>query len=250
MRKVLCRRILLGKEGHNPGTTKKNSRKSRTKEQPKAKVFGLVILWTSRGSFMQTSRVKNFGQALETSEKEAFGRGHPWPKTCGRPWFKGVQINFVQKTSGWFFVPRKGVMNQARTTPVAQGKDQIKYSPVPSLPTPLARATMIADRSFLFLSVLKCGVPKSGKKKEHRPKLLGPDIFWWGGGLPRERVGAKKFGMSLETQETKFSGGMSRDFGRDNPGGGRNVWESYYKTLVLAFDLRWRSKARRCKTLF
>ena len=22
----------------------------------------------------------------------------------------------------------------------------------------------------------------SGKKKEHKPKLWGPDIFWWGGG--------------------------------------------------------------------
>ena len=46
----------------------------------------------------------------------------------------------------------------------------------------------------------------SGKKKEHKPKLLGPDIFWWGGGLPREGVGAKKFGMSLETQENHIPG--------------------------------------------
>ena len=41
---------------------------------------------------------------------------------------------------------------------------------------------------------------RSGKKKEPRPKLFGPDIFGWGGGLPREGVGAKKFGMSFETQ--------------------------------------------------
>ena len=40
----------------------------------------------------------------------------------------------------------------------------------------------------------------SGTKKEPKPKLLSPDIFRWGGGLPREGVGAKKFGMSLETQ--------------------------------------------------
>ena len=40
----------------------------------------------------------------------------------------------------------------------------------------------------------------SGTKKEPKPKLFGPDIFRWGRGLPRERVGAKKFGMSLETQ--------------------------------------------------
>ena len=38
----------------------------------------------------------------------------------------------------------------------------------------------------------------SGKKKEPKPKLLGPDIFGWGGGLPREGVGAKNLGMSFE----------------------------------------------------
>ena len=31
-------------------------------------------------------------------------------------------------------------------------------------------------------------------------KRLGPDIFMWVGGLPREGVGAKKFGVSLETK--------------------------------------------------
>ena len=39
---------------------------------------------------------------------------------------------------------------------------------------------------------------QSGTKKEPKPKLLSPDIFRWGGGLPREGVGAKKFGMFLE----------------------------------------------------
>ena len=53
---------------------------------------------------------------------------------------------------------------------------------------------------------------KSGKIKEHKPKVLGPDIFRWGGVLPREGVGAKKFGMFLETQKTKLLGGISRDF--------------------------------------
>ena len=52
---------------------------------------------------------------------------------------------------------------------------------------------------------------KSGKKKEPKPKLFGPDILGWGGGLSREGVGAEKFGMSLETRETKF-------FWRDIPG--------------------------------
>ena len=46
----------------------------------------------------------------------------------------------------------------------------------------------------------QCQSLRSGKKKEPKPKLLSPDIFWWGGGLPRERVGAKKFDTSLETQ--------------------------------------------------
>ena len=51
----------------------------------------------------------------------------------------------------------------------------------------------------------------SGKKKEPKPKLLGPDILGWGGGLPREGGGGKKFGMSLETREIKL-------FWRDIPG--------------------------------
>ena len=41
---------------------------------------------------------------------------------------------------------------------------------------------------------------RSGKKKEPKPKLFGPGIFGWGGGLPLEGVGAKKFGTSFETQ--------------------------------------------------
>ena len=44
----------------------------------------------------------------------------------------------------------------------------------------------------------------SGKRKEPKPKLFGPDIFQWGRGLPREGVGAKKLGMSLETRGTKI----------------------------------------------
>ena len=52
-----------------------------------------------------------------------------------------------------------------------------------------------------------------------KPKLLSPDIFWWGGGLPREGVGAKKFGMSLETQGIKL-------FWRDIPGFCRDILEA------------------------
>ena len=53
--------------------------------------------------------------------------------------------------------------------------------------------------------------PKSGTKNEPKPKLLSPDIFRWGRGLPHEGVGAKKFGMPLETREIKL-------FWRDIPG--------------------------------
>ena len=56
-------------------------------------------------------------------------------------------------------------------------------------------------------------------RKRNPPKLLGPDIFWWGGGLPREGVGAKKFGMSLETQGIKL-------FWRDIPGFCRDIPEA------------------------
>ena len=38
------------------------------------------------------------------------------------------------------------------------------------------------------------------QEKGTQPKLLGPDILRWGWGLPRAGVGARKFGMSLETK--------------------------------------------------
>ena len=38
------------------------------------------------------------------------------------------------------------------------------------------------------------------RKKNPKPRLFDPEVFGWGGGLPREWVGAKKFGMSFETQ--------------------------------------------------
>ena len=42
------------------------------------------------------------------------------------------------------------------------------------------------------------------EEKRTQTQTLGPDIFRWGGGLPREGVGAKKFGTSLETREIKL----------------------------------------------
>ena len=77
----------------------------------------------------------------------------------------------------------------------------------------------------------------SGKKKEPKPKLLGPDIFGWGGGLPREGVGAKKFSMSFETQG-------SQTFWRDIPG----VPEKFEKKM-FAFNFRtltsWKVRTRK-----
>ena len=61
-----------------------------------------------------------------------------------------------------------------------------------------------------FFSILP-SAQNSGTKKEPKPKLLSPDIFRWGRGLPHKGVGAKKFGMPLETREIKL-------FWRDIPG--------------------------------
>ena len=70
----------------------------------------------------------------------------------------------------------------------------------------------------------------SGKTKEPKLKLLGPDIFRWGGDLQREGVGAKKLGMSLETREIKL-------FGRDIPGfAGISWWRMKSLRKMFAFN--------------
>ena len=63
----------------------------------------------------------------------------------------------------------------------------------------ISKATLVT--SFI---VGVCQGQKSGTKKEHKLKLLSPDIFQWGKGLPHKGVGAEKFGMSLETREIKL----------------------------------------------
>ena len=50
----------------------------------------------------------------------------------------------------------------------------------------------------------------SGTKKQPKPKLFGPDIFGWGGGLPGERVGTKEFGTFFQTRKNKLFRGISR----------------------------------------
>ena len=83
---------------------------------------------------------------------------------------------------------------------------------------------------------------RSSTKKEPKPKLLSPDIFWWGGGLPREGVGAKKFGMSLEAQGIKL-------FWRDIPGFCRDIPEApekFEKKVWLQFSSPSRASKIRC----
>ena len=86
------------------------------------------------------------------------------------------------------------------------------------------------DNKVRILTVICCHAVQqrldSGKKQEPKPELFGPDIFRWGGGLLRERVGPKKFGMFFEAQG-------KQTFGRDipglwpgYPGIARKVWES------------------------
>ena len=42
------------------------------------------------------------------------------------------------------------------------------------------------------------------QEKGTRSQIFGPDIFRWGGGLPREGVGAEKFGMSFATEGNRI----------------------------------------------
>ena len=58
----------------------------------------------------------------------------------------------------------------------------------------------------------------SGKKKERKTKLFDPDMFGWGGGLPRERVGAKSSVSPSKPMDTKLFGGISWDFARKSQG--------------------------------
>ena len=51
------------------------------------------------------------------------------------------------------------------------------------------------------------------QEKEQKPKLLGPHIFWWGGGLPRERV-PKGPARTKKTTESEFRYGEKIEYGR------------------------------------
>ena len=108
----------------------------------------------------------------------------------------------------------------------------------------LSLGTKIFYRQFgghifvhIFALYVEVGVAKRIPKKTRQEKrtqtqIFGPDIFGWGGGLPREGVRAKKFSMSLETRETKLFWRDRPGFGRDIPGA-REKFEK--KTFVFNF---------------
>ena len=77
-------------------------------------------------------------------------------------------------------------------------------------------------------------IHSSGTKKEHKPKLLSPDVFGGVRVFHVNGVGAKKFGMSLETRETKL-------FWRDIPGLCRDIPEVPEKFEKKRFVFNFRS---------
>ena len=81
----------------------------------------------------------------------------------------------------------------------------------------------------------------SGTKNEPKPKLLSPDIFRWGRGLPHEGVGAKKFGMPLETREIKH-------FWRDIPGFCRDIPGVPEKLEKKKFGFNFHSLTKKLKS--
>ena len=56
------------------------------------------------------------------------------------------------------------------------------------------------------------------KKKERKLKLLGPDVFRWGGDLAREGVGPKSSVCPSKLTKTKLFAGTTQDFCMDIPG--------------------------------
>ena len=61
------------------------------------------------------------------------------------------------------------------------------------------------------------------RKRNPNLNFFGPDIFQRGGGLPREGVGAERFGMSPETRETKLFWAGYPVILPGYPGGARKV---------------------------
>ena len=77
-------------------------------------------------------------------------------------------------------------------------------------------------------------VSGQARKKEPKPKLFGPDIFRRGGGLPREGVGAKRFGMSFESRDPgkqNFLAGYSGIFARTS-----GIFAEMFEKKTYAFN--------------
>ena len=72
-----------------------------------------------------------------------------------------------------------------------------------------------------------CMKETSGTKKEHKPRLLSPDIFWRGRRLPCEGVGAKSSVCLSKPEKSNFLGGISR-----YPGG---AWKAREKKKFSIF---------------
>ena len=117
------------------------------------------------------------------------------------------------------------------------------HLPHPLLPGYLPLATLLkcsatacsttACRNRSPVAFVSC-TPKSGRKKEPKPKLFGPDIFQWGRGLPRERVVAKKFDKSLEAREIKLFGWDIPGFCRDSLR--KKVWVQFSFPTKGSYD--------------
>ena len=91
----------------------------------------------------------------------------PGPRGPGNPFSESSALSFLGPKEG-LFDPCSNVDNRPNTR-------RLRICP---------GVTHVPDRQV------------REEKVYNEPKLVGPDIFGWSGGLPRERVGAKKLGMS------------------------------------------------------
>ena len=85
------------------------------------------------------------------------------------------------------------------------------------------------------------------EEKEPKSKLLSPDIFQWGRGLPRERVGAKMFDTSLETREIKLFGRDIPGFCRDIPGRPKSLRKKCLCSISVPYNFRKTREGWNCR---
>ena len=105
------------------------------------------------------------------------------------------------------FSPKGKPIRNFSIDPTSSIRTQLR---TPFLQTPFPRLLRSTLFGHVFVHIV------CGRKRNPNPNFFGPDIFRWGRGLPHEAVGAKKFGMSLETREIKL-------FWRDIPGFCRDI---------------------------